>query len=116
MIYTCDDAEARVQHLENIYASLRHKGVPNTDRIMSAKGKKVYLVPRGIPVPPKTQADLRNCVVCVLEALVVGVVTYFARLWCLKLIERHFTISQSFTVIYDGPTLFKMLKILEIGF
>ncbi|KAF8512677.1 hypothetical protein BU17DRAFT_53952, partial [Hysterangium stoloniferum] len=69
--YTCHDAEVRVQHLENIYASLRHRNVPNTDYIILIKGKSLYLAPRGIPVPPKIQVDLRKCVVCVLEALVV---------------------------------------------
>ncbi|KAF8586390.1 hypothetical protein K439DRAFT_964937 [Ramaria rubella] len=36
--YTCSDAEARIKHLEAIYASLRHRHVPNTDHIILAKG------------------------------------------------------------------------------
>jgi hypothetical protein len=75
--YTCDDAEARVRHLNNIYASLGHRNVPNTDRIVLAKDKALYLAPRGIRVLPKNQMDLRECVVCVLETLVVGVVNWF---------------------------------------
>ncbi|KAF8513568.1 hypothetical protein BU17DRAFT_95259 [Hysterangium stoloniferum] len=64
--------EVRFQHLENVYASLYHRNVPNTDCIILIlmKGKSLYLAPRGIPVPPKIQVDLRECVVCVLEALV----------------------------------------------
>ena len=72
--YTSSDAEVRIQHLENIYTLLRHRNVPNTDHIMLTKGKTLYFVPRGIPVPSKNQADLRGCLVCVLEALVVSAV------------------------------------------
>ncbi|KAF8576604.1 hypothetical protein K439DRAFT_646707 [Ramaria rubella] len=48
--YTCSDAEARIKHLE---------------------GRALYFAPRGIPVPPKNQADLQDCVICILDALVV---------------------------------------------
>jgi hypothetical protein len=75
--YICDDAQARVEHLKSIYASLRDRNVPNTDYILLAKDKEIYLAPRGIPVPPKNQAELRDCVICVLETLVVCVVNWF---------------------------------------
>jgi hypothetical protein len=83
--YTCNDAEARIRHLENIYTLLRTRNVPNTDRIILAKGKALYLAPRGISVPPKIQVELRECVICVLEAMVVGVVNWFVYLWLLKI-------------------------------
>ncbi|KAF8508733.1 hypothetical protein BU17DRAFT_70732 [Hysterangium stoloniferum] len=38
--YTCHDAEARVQHLENIYASLCHRNVPNADYIILIKPER----------------------------------------------------------------------------
>ncbi|KAF8572904.1 hypothetical protein K439DRAFT_1643341 [Ramaria rubella] len=78
--YTCSDADARIKHLDAIYASLQEWGVPNTDRIIYAKGEAVYLAPRGILVPPKTQVDLRECVICILDALVVSVVNWFLSL------------------------------------
>jgi hypothetical protein len=114
--YNCDDAEARVQHLTNIYALLGHRNVPNTDRIVHIKDKALYLAPRGIAGPPKTQMDLRECVVCVLETLAVGVVNWFVYLWGLKFVGRCFMRSRSFTAIYGGPTLFETPIILVIGF
>jgi len=69
--YTTRDALARVKHLENIYISLAHRHVPNTDRIVHITGKTVYLAPRGLQDPPKVQAKVQECLVCVLEALIV---------------------------------------------
>ncbi|KAM6493367.1 hypothetical protein JOM56_011501 [Amanita muscaria] len=73
-----DDGKERVEHLMAIYASLVSKGVPNVDRLKRAKiqhdvhGSYVDLEPRGIDEGPKSPLDVRNAVVCVLEALKVA--------------------------------------------
>jgi hypothetical protein len=75
--YTCSDWQARVQHLEKIYKSLTRWKIPNTDHIQRRKGNAVYLVPRGFRVIAKTNVQVREVVCCVLEALVVGVMSRF---------------------------------------
>ena len=68
----------RVEHLQAIYASLVSKGVPNVDRLRKAeilhdvRGSYVDLEPRGISEGPKSSFDIRNTVVCILEALKVS--------------------------------------------
>ena len=72
-----DDGEEHVNHLKAIYLSLISKGVPNVDRLKKAEiqhdvhGSYVDLEPRGIDAGPKSLLDVRNAVVCVLEALKV---------------------------------------------
>ncbi|KAF8346567.1 hypothetical protein F5887DRAFT_1281694 [Amanita rubescens] len=73
-----DDGKERVEHLMAIYASLVSKGVPNVDRLKKAEiqhdvhGSYIDLEPRGIDEGPKSPLDVRNAVVCVLEALKVA--------------------------------------------
>ncbi|KIL61885.1 hypothetical protein M378DRAFT_108952 [Amanita muscaria Koide BX008] len=73
-----DDGKERVEHLMAIYASLVSKGVPNVDQLKKAEiqhdvhGSYVDLEPRGIGEGPKSPLDVRNAVVCVLEALKVA--------------------------------------------
>jgi len=73
-----DDGEGRVKHLKAIYAALISKVVPNVDRLKMAEihhgvhGSYVDLEPRGIDTGPKSPIDVRNAVVCVLEALKVA--------------------------------------------
>ncbi|KAF8336080.1 hypothetical protein F5887DRAFT_1285507 [Amanita rubescens] len=73
-----DDGEERVKHLKAIYASLISKDVPNVDRLKKADiqhrvhGSYVDLEPRGIDAGPQSPLDVRNAVVCVLEALKVA--------------------------------------------
>ncbi|KAF8811439.1 hypothetical protein BYT27DRAFT_7134015 [Phlegmacium glaucopus] len=72
-----DDGKKRVKHLKAIYASLTSKGVPNVNRLKKAEiqhhvhGSYVDLEPRGIDEGPKSPLDVRNAVVCILEALKV---------------------------------------------
>ncbi|KAF8344548.1 hypothetical protein F5887DRAFT_1283196 [Amanita rubescens] len=72
------DRKERVKHLQAIYASLVSKGVPNVDRLRKAeiqhcmRGTYVDLEPVGISEEPKTFLDVRNAVVCILEALKVA--------------------------------------------
>jgi hypothetical protein len=78
-----DDGEERVKHLKAIYASLISKGVPNVDRLKKAEiqhhvhGSYVDLEPRGIDAGPKSPLDVRNAVVCVLEALKVVTISFY---------------------------------------
>ncbi|KIK09119.1 hypothetical protein K443DRAFT_808 [Laccaria amethystina LaAM-08-1] len=73
-----DDGKERVKHLKAIYALLTLKGVPNVDRLKKAEiqhhvhGSYVDLEPRGNDAGPKSFLDVRNAVVCVLEALKVA--------------------------------------------
>ena len=78
-----DDGKERVKHLKAIYASLISKGVPNVDRLKKAEiqhhvhGSYVDLEPRGIDAGPKSPLDVRNAVVCVLEALKVASISFY---------------------------------------
>ena len=72
------DGKEPVEHLQAIYASLVSKGVPNVDRLKKAeilndvRGSYVDLEPRGISEGPRSSFDVRNAVVCILEALKVS--------------------------------------------
>ena len=69
--YTCLDAEEKVQYLRRVYKILADASVPNTYTLVLAKWKVVYLSPRGIAVYPEVQKELRECLICILESLVV---------------------------------------------
>ncbi|KAI6145599.1 hypothetical protein BKA82DRAFT_995780 [Pisolithus tinctorius] len=69
-IYQRKDAEEKVNHLEKIYGILKDKSIPNTDMLVRAQTDAVVLVPRGTPQEPGTENELRECLVCVLDALV----------------------------------------------
>ena len=77
------DGKERVKHLKAIYASLISKGVPNVDRLKKAEiqhhahGSYVDLEPRGIDAGPQSPLDVRNAVVCVLEALKVVSIFFY---------------------------------------
>jgi len=78
------DGIERVEDLRVIYAALVSKGVPNVDRLKKAEilhrshGSFVDLEPVGIREGPKSLLDVRNAVVCILEALkVVSIYLYF---------------------------------------
>ncbi|KAF8584017.1 hypothetical protein K439DRAFT_1176344 [Ramaria rubella] len=83
--YTCSDAEARIKHLEAIYAPLRHRHVPNTDHIILAKGKALSLLLAASQFLPKSR---RTC-----ESVSF---VFWMRWSC-------FMRSQSFTEIYATP-------------
>ena len=71
--YQYPGAQERVAKLVNTYELLRTKGVPNTDRLECSSEKKMILSPRGIDYIPKTEQELLDAVVCVLEALEVSI-------------------------------------------
>ena len=107
--YNCEDAKAQVVHLQNIYAVLADWGVPNTDRLNTTIGVSVYLTPCGISTCPKTEAELWDCIICILKTLVVS---WFCSCWIILLTKTHarpFTKSQCFIVMYGGPILSKVL-------
>ncbi|CAA7260625.1 unnamed protein product [Cyclocybe aegerita] len=70
-VYTSPDAESRVQRLQSAYNKLREKKVPNVDQLISVRGNTVHLGPRGIATEPGGESELRQCLKCVLEALIV---------------------------------------------
>ena len=78
------DGKKRIEHLQAIYAALASKRVPNVDRLKKAeilhrvRGSFVDLEPVGFSAGPKSLLDVRNAVVCILEALkVVSISFYF---------------------------------------
>ena len=71
--YQYSGAQERVAKLVNTYELLRAKAVPNTDRLEYSSEKKMILSPRGIDYIPKTERELMDAVVCVLEALEVSI-------------------------------------------
>ena len=69
--YKSIDAETKVQHLKGIYALLAGHSIPNTDELIIGQGKTVRLCPRGIDTQPEVQRELRECLLYILDALVV---------------------------------------------
>ncbi|TFK70253.1 hypothetical protein BDN72DRAFT_958969 [Pluteus cervinus] len=73
-----DAGKESVVHLQAVYSSLVSKGVPNIDRLEKAeimhpkRGSYVDLEPIGLRTGPESPFDVRNAVVCVLEALKVS--------------------------------------------
>ncbi|KAF8878908.1 hypothetical protein CPB84DRAFT_1793794 [Gymnopilus junonius] len=70
--YTDVDAEKRVEDLRRSYNILARWSVPHTDRVIYAQGTTVHLSPRGLASSPETEAELRQCLLCVLESLVIA--------------------------------------------
>ncbi|TFK70006.1 hypothetical protein BDN72DRAFT_896808 [Pluteus cervinus] len=72
-----DHTKERITHLQAVYTFLALKHVPNVDRLRKAeilhprRGSYVDLEPRGINPNSMSLLDVRNAVVCVLEALQV---------------------------------------------
>jgi len=64
--------------VRKVYGLEVSKGIPNVDRLKKAEiqhdvhGSYIDLEPRGIDEGPKSPSDVRNAVVCVLEALKVA--------------------------------------------
>ena len=69
--YTCKNAEAKVMFLRGIYEVIATKNIPNTDALVFAHKNVVHLSPRGIAGQPLVEKELRECVICVLESLIV---------------------------------------------
>ncbi|KAJ3742410.1 hypothetical protein DFH05DRAFT_1544458 [Lentinula detonsa] len=67
--YTCADGLDRVRHLSWVYRTLKEANVPNTDSLITFKGGNVFLEPVGRAAPPNTVGQLRECILCVLDAL-----------------------------------------------
>ncbi|KAF8324425.1 uncharacterized protein EI90DRAFT_3075323 [Cantharellus anzutake] len=75
--YRIED-ELKISFLESIYDKLKAKGVPNVDTLTRIEmshpehGCFVELAPRGDPSGPESAEDVKNAVICVLEALQVS--------------------------------------------
>ncbi|KAJ3782219.1 hypothetical protein GGU10DRAFT_436776 [Lentinula aff. detonsa] len=67
--YTCADGLDRVRHLSWVYRTLKEANVPNTDSLVSSKRNVVFLEPVGLAMPPNTVGQLRECILCILDAL-----------------------------------------------
>jgi hypothetical protein len=60
-----------MDHLRNIYALLKDMNVPHVDSLSHTGDSLVVLSPRGIHDEPKTERELLQALICVLEALEV---------------------------------------------
>jgi len=60
-----------VSHLRHIYALLREMRVPHVDSLVLWYETTLHLSPRGVPDKPKTERELLEALICVLEALEV---------------------------------------------
>lgn len=67
--YTSVDRFQRVENLQNVYHLLRIKKVPRTDKLVYFSNTTVILSPRGTANMPKTEEELLEALICVLEAL-----------------------------------------------
>ena len=67
------NARMKVEHLETIYKLINDHSIPNTDRLVHVKDSTIYLQPRGIASHPGVVEELRQCLKCILEALVVRI-------------------------------------------
>lgn len=70
---------AHVEMLREIYSLLKEKQVPNVDRLVNSSTTpkpSVCLEPIGNPVKPRSELE---ALVCILEALEVGVWAFFVR-------------------------------------
>ena len=69
--------QSRVLFLRSIYLLLVEKAVPNVDKLIQSyedhmdHGSAVYVGPRGVNVFPTSAQEVREAVVCILQALVV---------------------------------------------
>ena len=69
--YTCENSEAKVTFLRGIYEVIVTHNIPNTDALVFAHKNVLHLSPRGIAGQPLDEKELRECVICVLESLIV---------------------------------------------
>ena len=74
--YTCENPGAKVTFLRGIYEVIATKNIPNTDALVFAHKNVVHLSPRGIAGQPLVEKELRECVICVLESLIVWHLSY----------------------------------------
>jgi hypothetical protein len=73
--YTGSDRVSRVRHLQNIYCLLAEKNTCLVDKLIlayedhSLYGSVVWLGPRGINKSPSSAMEVRQAILCVLNAL-----------------------------------------------
>jgi hypothetical protein len=70
--YDCPESTERVEKLVDTYKLLQTKAVPNTDHLEDASENRIMLLPRGVDNMPKSEQELVDAIVCILEALVVS--------------------------------------------
>jgi len=118
--------QSRVLFLRSIYLLLVEKAVPNVDKLIQSyedhmdHGSAVYVGPRGVNVFPTSAQEVREAVVCILQALVVCLCQCVL---CLILTQADLYIrfcmlvqSLSFTETSVGQTLFGMWLTERNGF
>lgn len=110
------DARAKVNHLEVIYALINAHSIPNTNKLITAKGETVCLNPRGIASRPRVENELRECLICVLNALVVRIGFFFCFLQQLLISFRLPIKSNYIIAIFSGRILFAEQTMGPSGF
>jgi hypothetical protein len=68
------DKKLHVSFLNSLYQALHKKDVPNVDHLIqySIDESSVILGPRGIASLPNSAQQVREAIICILEALVVS--------------------------------------------
>ena len=111
------DACAKVKHLEVIYALINTHSIPNTDELIRVKGETVYLKPRGIASRPRVENELRECLICVLNALVVRIDYFYFLFLRQLLISFRLPIKSNYIIaIFSGRILFAEQTMSPSGF
>jgi hypothetical protein len=81
--YLCENPRVKIADLQRIYQVLATWNIPHTDVLVTTKKNRIHLRPRGIAEKPSVEKELRECVICILEALLVGYLSFHI-LWMLK--------------------------------
>jgi hypothetical protein len=91
--YTTENRISRIRRLQNIYALLERKKPPNVDQLLIAHedhselGSVAFFRPRGINKCPSSAIEVMQAIHCVLEALVVWILTHLSVTICAQLVE-----------------------------
>ena len=101
--YTSHDRKIHVSHIKHIYSVLVQKGVPNVDRLVASHedhprhGSIIFLQPRGVERQPRFVSEIIEAAICVLQALVVRLMTLAMRFGALTKVGQ---------VMHAEPALF----------
>ena len=90
--YTNNNRIFRIRHLRNIYDLLGRKKSPNVDNLLIAHDDHValgsaFLQPRGINKSPSSAIEVRQAILCVLDALVVWILLHLSVTICAQIVK-----------------------------
>jgi len=91
--YTNNNRISRIRHLRNIYDLLGRKKSPNVDNLLIAHddhpelGSVAFFQPRGINKSPSSAIEVRQAILCVLDALVVWILLHLSVTICAQMVK-----------------------------